>query len=135
MANPHYVSESRRRNMAAIKPKNTKPEMAIRRFLHGRGFRYRLHRKSLPGRPDIVLKKLNTAIFVHGCFWHHHGCSNSVWPKTRAEFWRAKILGNRKRDRKHEHSLTKLGWKVVVVWECEVEDPKALRRLLATLRR
>ena len=131
---PYTISESRRKNMAAIRGKNTKPELAVRRFLHASGFRYRLHAKNLPGRPDIVLKRFNTAIFVHGCFWHHHGCANSVWPKTRSDFWRTKILGNRRRDRRHNRTLEKMGWRVATVWECEVKDSKRLKDLSKEIR-
>jgi DNA mismatch endonuclease (patch repair protein) len=132
------ISEARRRNMAAIKGKNTQPELKVRRYLHAAGFRYRLHARNLPGRPDIVLPKLRTVVFIHGCFWHHHGCENSVWPKTRAEFWRMKILGNRRRDRMHARRLAKAGWRTLVIWECEVENPQRLnylrRRLTAAMR-
>lgn len=124
MAEPP-ISESRRRNMAAIKYKNTKPELVVRRILHARGLRFRLHHKHLPGHPDIVLKKHKSVVLVHGCFWHHHGCANSVWPHTRREFWRKKITGNRRRDRKNEEALTRLGWRVITIWECEVRDRKA----------
>src|SRR5688572_28181844 len=102
------IPESRSRNMAAIKGRNTRPEMVIRKFLHREGFRYRLHRKDLPGKPDLVLPRLGAVVLVHGCFWHHHGCRNSVWPKTRAGFWRAKILGNQRRDSRQEKALAAL---------------------------
>lgn len=104
--------------MAAIRGRDTKPELIVRRALHAAGLRFRLHRKDLPGRPDIVLPKYRTVIFVHGCFWHHHNCKYFVWPKTRAEFWRQKILTNQKRDRIVQRSLASAGWRVVVVWEC-----------------
>ena len=114
------VSAARSRNMAAIKGKNTKPELLVRSWLHRNGFRFRLHRKDLPGKPDIVLPKYRTVIFVHGCFWHSHGCAKSVVPKIRRAFWTAKLGANRTRDKKMNVSLTKLGWRVVVVWECEL---------------
>src|SRR5687767_4112746 len=120
------IPESRRRNMAAIRHKNTSPELLVRQALHAYGLRFRLHDKHLPGRPDIVLKRHNTVVLVHGCFWHHHGCHNSVWPKTRSVFWRAKIIGNRRRDRKNERALARLGWRVITIWECDVRSGKAL---------
>jgi DNA mismatch endonuclease, patch repair protein len=116
------VSEARSRNMAAIKGENTTPEMRVRSALHRAGLRYTLHRRDLPGRPDIVLVSRRTVVFVHGCFWHHHGCGNSTWPKTRASFWRAKITGNRRRDRRNERELIALGWRVFTIWECEVDE-------------
>ena len=106
--------------MAAIKGKNTKPELLVRSWLHRNGFRFRLHRKDLPGTPDIVLPKYRTVIFVHGCFWHSHGCANSDVPRTRRAFWKEKLSTNRSRDKKMSLSLRKLGWRVVVVWECEL---------------
>lgn len=129
------IPESRRRNMAAIKGRNTSPELQVRRFVHALGFRFRLHQKALPSRPDIVLKRLATVILVHGCFWHHHGCANSVWPKTRAQFWRGKILENRRRDKMNECELVKLGWRVITVWECGIRDQTAFPSLRRQLLR
>ena len=105
--------------MAAIKGKNTKPEMLVRSWLHRNGFRFRLHRKDLPGAPDIVLPKYRTVIFVHGCFWHLHGCESSVVPKIRRDFWLVKLRGNKARDQKAQRELKRLGWQAVVIWECE----------------
>lgn len=105
--------------MAAIKGKDTTPELIVRRMLHASGFRFRLHRRDLPGRPDIVLPKYKTVIFVHGCFWHRHNCRYFKWPTTRAEFWRAKILSNVTRDKRNRRQLRRLGWSVIVVWECQ----------------
>ncbi len=120
--------ETRSRNMAAIRSVNTKPEMRVRSVLHAMGFRFRLHRKDLPGRPDIVLPKYRTVVFVHGCFWHCHRCKyGSVIPATRADFWAAKRQGNVARDRAHRAALRKLGWRVVVLWECEVRTEAAAR--------
>ena len=116
------VSAARSRNMAAIKGKNTKPELLVRSWLHRNGFRFRLHRKDLPGKPDIVLPKYKTVIFVHGCFWHSHGCTNSVVPKTRREFWREKLANAVQRDRRNRIDLERRGWLVRVVWECKVDD-------------
>ncbi|MGH9551034.1 MAG: very short patch repair endonuclease [Terriglobales bacterium] len=129
------ISEARRRNMAAIKHKNTTPELAVRQHLHRRGFRFRLHDRTLPGRPDIVLKRYKTVVQVHGCFWHHHGCYNSVWPRTRKQFWRDKIGGNITRDRKNERRLVRAGWRVLTVWECEVRDGTAFPKLGHQLRK
>ncbi|HVR91635.1 MAG TPA: very short patch repair endonuclease [Novosphingobium sp.] len=106
--------------MAGIRSKDTKPEMILRRSLHRRGFRFRLHRRDLPGRPDVVLPKYGTVIFVHGCFWHGHDCRMFKWPKTREAFWRTKIEGNSARDTDALANLAELGWNVEVVWECEL---------------
>src|SRR5665647_2739708 len=106
-----HTKEIRSKNMAAIKGKDTKPEMLVRRFLHANGFRYRLHDKKLPGKPDIVLPKYKTVIFVNGCFWHgHKGCSYFVLPKTRAEWWLQKIKGTMERDNAAQISLNVSGW-------------------------
>lgn len=115
--------------MAAIKHKNTTPEILVRQRLHSHGLRFRLHDKTLPGRPDIVLKRHKTVVLVHGCFWHHHGCANSVWPKTRRSFWRGKINGNRRRDKANERKLRQLGWRVITIWECDVRSGKAFSLL------
>lgn len=105
--------------MSGIKGKNTKPEMQVRRFLHSCGFRYRLHRKDLPGAPDIVLVRDRVAIFVHGCFWHRHpGCKYASTPTARREFWLAKLDGNRLRDDRNQASLLAMEWRVAVIWEC-----------------
>lgn len=112
---------TRSRMMSGIRGKDTRPEMMVRRALHRAGFRYRLHDKRLPGKPDIVLPKYRTVIFVHGCFWHHHDCRHFKWPKTRPEFWREKIEGNVERDRKAFAELRELGWKIEVIWECQTQ--------------
>lgn len=105
--------------MSRIKGKNTKPEVFVRKYLFANGFRFRLHVKSLPGTPDIVLPKHKTVIFVHGCFWHaHEGCKDFKPPTTRPEFWAEKFRKNRERDEKHRQQLQALGWKVIVVWQC-----------------
>ena len=119
--------------MAAIKGWNTKPEMRVRSLLHSLGYRYRLHRKDLPGKPDIVLPKYHTVIFVHGCFWHCHDCRwGNVIPKTRAEFWSDKRGGNVARDERHKAALEATGWKVVTIWECQSRSAGELRVLLAS---
>lgn len=115
------TSEQRSRCMAAIKGKDTKPEMIVRKYLFSRGLRYRLHVKKRPGSPDIVLPKYKTVIFVDGCFWHgHEGCRHYRLPKTNTDFWRTKIERNISRDIRTEAELTLLGWSVIRVWECEV---------------
>lgn len=105
--------------MAGIKGRDTRPEMMVRRYLHACGYRYRLHRRDLPGRPDLVLPRYNCALFVHGCFWHRHdGCFYATSPATRKQFWQDKLEGNVQRDRRQQQALTELGWRVVIVWEC-----------------
>jgi DNA mismatch endonuclease (patch repair protein) len=129
-----HTVEQRSRNMAAIRGKNTKPELRVRSLLHAVGYRYRLHQKDLPGRPDIVLPKYRTVIFVHGCFWHCHDCRwGSVIPKTRPEFWSAKRGGNVARDEKHRAALEADGWKVLTLWECETRTESELRAALDRL--
>lgn len=119
-------------NMSRIKGKDTKPEMLVRRFLFAQGLRYRLHVKTLPGKPDIVLPKYKTVIFIHGCFFHgHEGCRYFKVPATRTEWWLDKIDGNKKRDIEAERKLTELGWKVITVWECELKN----RSIQETLKR
>lgn len=122
--------------MARIGPKNTKPEILVRRALHRLGFRFRLHRRDLPGRPDIVLPKYRTAIFVHGCFWHRHpGCRRTTTPKTREDFWRSKFEANILRDRKATEALENAGWNVMVLWECEIAAGSAMVAVADQLRR
>ena len=112
--------------MAAIRGADTKPELLIRRQLHARGFRYRLHDRKLPGRPDLVFPRYHAVLFVNGCFWHGHDCDLFRWPKTRPEFWRDKIGGNVARDLRNEGALAALGWRVGLVWECAVKGPQRL---------
>ncbi len=116
----------RSRMMAGIRGKDTKPEILIRRYLHGKGFRFRLHVKTLNGKPDIVLRKWNAVIFVHGCFWHRHeGCRYKTNPATRAEFWQTKFDENTKRDRRNTDALEADGWRVAIVWECSLRGKDA----------
>jgi len=117
--------------MSQIQAKDTKPEMIVRKFLHSNGFRYRLHVKDLPGKPDLVLPKYNSVIFVHGCFWHaHEGCKYFKIPKSRTEWWKEKLYGNKERDKKHIQQLRNLGWNVIVIWECELKPDKKEETLL-----
>ena len=124
----HKVSEQRSRNMSAIKSKNTKPEIAVRKVLHSMGYRFRLHSKDLPGSPDIVLPKYKTVIFVHGCFWHRHeNCKYATTPKTRKEFWNKKFTTNIERDSEIHEKIKNLNWRSVVIWECETKNIENLR--------
>lgn len=119
-----HDKETRSYNMSCIKGNNTRPEEIVRRYLFSQGFRYRKNDKRLPGTPDIVLPKYKTVIFVNGCFWHgHEGCRYFVVPKTNTEFWTNKIETNRKRDIRKINDLQTLGWKVIVVWECQLKKP------------
>jgi DNA mismatch endonuclease (patch repair protein) len=117
--------------MAQVKSKNTSPELIVRRFLHSHGFRYGLHNKTLPGTPDIVLRKFNTVIFVHGCFWHGHRCNKGRLPKTRTSWWSKKREYNHKKDRKNQLELKNLGWKVVIVWQCDLTSKRVQKELTA----
>ena len=112
---------TRSRMMAGIRGKDTRPELTIRRGLHARGFRYRLHDRRLPGKPDLVFPARRSAIFVHGCFWHGHGCPMFRWPGSRVDFWRTKIEGNRARDAAAQAGLVAVGWRVLTVWECALK--------------
>ena len=124
----HRVSEQRSRNMSAIKSKNTKPEIKVRKLLHSMGYRFRLHSKDLPGSPDIVLPKYKTVIFVHGCFWHRHeNCKYASTPKTRKEFWNKKFTENKKRDSEIQEKIKILDWRSIVIWECETKNIENLR--------
>lgn len=119
--------EHRSKIMSMIKSKNTKPEMIVRSMCHELGFRYRLHRKDLPGSPDLVFPKHRLCIFVHGCFWHRHpGCKYAYTPKSRLDFWLPKLAKNLERDLQVQEKLKELGWKVVIVWECHTKDREVL---------
>lgn len=117
---------TRSRNMAAIRGKNTNPELTIRRLLHKQGYRYRLHDKSLPGKPDLIFPRYNAVIFIHGCFWHKHECHLFKWPESRQEFWQTKITRNAEKDAESAAALSKLGWRVMNVWECALKGKKRL---------
>jgi len=115
--------ERRSENMRRIRSKDTSPELVVRKLLHGLGYRYRLHKKDLPGKPDIVFPLRRCIVFVHGCFWHgHKGCRESRMPGTNREYWVTKLEKNYSRDRKHLRALRRLGWRVMVVWECQTEN-------------
>ena len=127
------TTERIHRNMAAVKSKNTRPEIIIRHYLWTHGFRYRLNVSRLPGHPDIVLKKYRTCIFVNGCFWHgHEGCDHFTIPKTNTAFWLAKITANKERDKEEQRQLAKMGWHCITVWECELK-PKVRDKTLVSL--
>jgi DNA mismatch endonuclease (patch repair protein) len=121
----------RSERMSRVRYRDTKPEMLVRRLVHGLGFRYRLHASELPGRPDVVFRPVRKAIFVHGCFWHRHpGCSNTRWPKSKLAFWRPKLLANRRRDLRDQRRLRDLGWQFLVIWECEIRERRPLTKRL-----
>ncbi|MCR6659736.1 MAG: very short patch repair endonuclease [Asticcacaulis sp.] len=139
MTDVHDIG-TRSRNMAAIKGHDTKPELQIRKALHSLGFRYKLHDRSLPGKPDLVFPRYRAVVFVNGCFWHLHDCHMFKWPGTRQEFWRAKIGRNAENDVRNLRSLSDMGWRVATVWECALKgrtrlaDQKAVQLLAEWLR-
>lgn len=120
-----HSQHTRSNNMSRVKSKNTQPELLVRRFLFSKGLKYRLYDKNLPGKPDIVLPKYNTIIFIHGCFWHgHENCKLSELPKTRTEFWFTKIQNNKIRDERNINQLKKIGWNVLIIYSCELKKDK-----------
>ena len=126
--------EQRSALMARIRGVDTKPELFVRRALHGQGYRFRLHGRGLPGKPDIVFRKRKRAVFVHGCFWHRHGCKRTTHPKSRQDYWEDKFAKNVARDRRNAALLADDGWDVFVAWECEVDsDETLLQRLMEFL--
>lgn len=128
----HVPKQKRSEMMAAVRGKHTAPEMMVRKAAHRLGLRFRLHRRDLPGRPDLVLKKWNTAIFVNGCFWHRHlGCARTTTPKSNIDFWKKKFRDNKRRDAQNYGRLSALGWTVLIIWECEV---RTLEDAAATLK-
>lgn len=127
----NHTPEQRKRNMSAVKGKNTKPEIAVRKLLHAKGFRFRLHCKDLPGKPDIVLPKYKTVIFVNGCFWHRHeNCKYASMPSSNVDFWNAKFQENVTRDVIKARQLQEKGWRVIVIWTCEIKNEQALTEKL-----
>ncbi len=124
-----HTKEQRSLNMSRIRNKNTKPEILVRSLVHRLGYRFRLHRKDLPGKPDLVLPRHQKVIFVHGCYWHMHNCKKGKsTPATNIKFWRDKRAGNKERDKRNKKALKKLGWGVLVIWECQLKDMDKVRR-------
>lgn len=127
--------EMRSRTMRAVRSYNTTPEMTVRRFLHAEGLRYRLHDRRIPGVPDLVFASRRVLVFVHGCFWHQHpGCSAAKRPASRLEYWSRKLDRNMERDRSQQAALTSVGWKVMVIWECETRNPRKLAELVNRIK-
>lgn len=127
----NHSKEIRSYNMSQIRSKNTKPEEIVRKYLFSKGFRYRKNDKRYPGRPDIILTKYKTAIFVNGCFWHmHDGCPKFIMPKSNIEYWKPKLERNKRHDIENKIALEKQGWKVIVVWECDLKKDKKDGRLM-----
>lgn len=122
------TKEKRSEIMSKVRGKNTSPEIVVRKLLFSLGYRYRIHYRKLPGCPDIAFPGRKKALFVHGCFWHQHGCKKSNLPKTRQEYWTPKLLKNRERDVKNQAALKKIGWDFMVVWQCEIRDIGALQK-------
>jgi DNA mismatch endonuclease, patch repair protein len=126
---------TRSRMMSGIRGKHTRPELVVRGFLHRQGLRFRLHRRSLPGAPDLVFPRFRTALFVHGCFWHQHPkCGYATKPATNQAFWQAKLQGNSLRDRRQYRRLRSAGWRVLVIWECQVHKPEQLSRIARAIK-
>lgn len=131
----HLNKAARSANMRRIKSRDTGPEHAVRRVAHRLGYRFRLHRRDLPGSPDLIFPKYRLAVFVHGCFWHRHDCKNSVVPKSRSEFWIEKFKRNCERDRLAERELIALGWQVSTIWECETRSEEKIAAILTLAMR
>lgn len=130
----HISPERRSWLMARVKGKDTTPELRVRRAAHAMGLRFRLHRKDLPGKPDLVFPKHKLAVFVHGCFWHRHdGCPKASTPKSRTEFWDMKFQANVERDKRNLSEIERLGWSCIIVWECETQNPQKLDEILLSL--
>jgi DNA mismatch endonuclease (patch repair protein) len=130
------TTELRSRTMRAVKATDTAPEIAVRRLIHRMGYRFRLYRRDLPGKPDVVLPRFQKVVFVNGCFWHGHDCPRGArMPKTNAEYWSKKITGNRLRDNANMTALAKIGWRAMVVWECELKEPDLVERKLINFLR
>jgi len=124
----HLTPKQRSRCMSKIRSKNTTPEIIVRKTVHSMGYRYRVYRKDLPGKPDLVFPRMNKVIFVHGCFWHGHKCK--YLPKSNVKFWKNKTNTNKERDKRNKHEIKKLGWDVLIVWECQTKNLDELRRKL-----
>lgn len=121
-----FTADRRSAVMRSVKGKDTQPELEVRKLAHSLGFRFRLHRKDLPGRPDLVFPRLKVAIFVHGCFWHQHDCPAAARPASRREYWDTKLDGNIYRDKKNARLLHSLGWRILVIWECQIKNRSRL---------
>jgi len=131
----HLTKEKRSWNMSRVKGKNTKPELVVRSFLHNNGYRFRLHRKDLPGKPDIVLPKYNTVVFIHGCFWHQHkNCKRATIPKTNKKYWIPKLQKNIENDKRYTKELKSLGWKIIILWECQINRNRFEKKLIAGIK-
>ncbi len=131
------IDPARHKQMALVRNKDTKLELRVRRFIHAAGLRYRLHAKNLPGRPDLVFPRYRTVVFVHGCFWHQHSnpdCKLARIPKSRLEFWGPKLRGNAARDERNTAALKAIGWRVIVVWECDSTDRATLQAVVGAIR-
>jgi DNA mismatch endonuclease, patch repair protein len=129
-----FSKEERSKIMAGISGKETKPEVLVRKFLFSKGFRYRKNVKTLPGKPDIVLPKFKTAIFIHGCFWHGHSrCKRAALPKTNNSFWKTKVKGNKERDKRNYLELKRMGWHVITIWQCELRNQQYSKSTLDSL--
>lgn len=126
----NHTKEIRNKNMSHIRCKDTKPEIIVRSFLHKNGFRFRKNDKRYPGKPDIVLPKYKTVIYINGCFWHMHDCDRFVFPKSNTDYWINKLNNNRKRDMKHYEDMRKDGWKIILVWECEISEERLNKLIL-----
>src|SRR5258708_468794 len=129
------IERNRSKLMAAISSKNTRPELLVRRITHAMGYRYRLHVASLPGKPDLTFPSRRRVIFVHGCFWHQHGCPESHLPRTNSAYWLPKLERNRARDAEHLEALRDAGWKCLIIWECELKDVERIRKRVAKFLR
>ena len=121
----NHTPEQRTKNMSHIRSKNTKPEENVRKYLFSRGLRYRKNVRALPGCPDIALKKYRAAVFVNGCFWHHHDCDRFKWPSSNQEYWIPKLNKNAERDKRNQELLSEMGWKVIIIWECQLKKDRA----------
>lgn len=130
----NHTAEQRKHNMSRIRGVNTTPEVLVRKYLFSQGFRYRKNVKELPGCPDIVLPKYKTVVFVNGCFWHQHDCNRFVWPSTNQEYWHRKIIGNVERDKANHEKLRNLGWRVLVVWECDLKKRDFEKTMMALIQ-
>ncbi len=131
----NHTKEQRSYNMSRIRRKDTSPELKVRKYLFSKGLRYRVDDNRYPGRPDVVLPKYKTAIFINGCFWHHHDCKYFKWPKTNQDYWEAKIYGNLIRDEHNHSAMISAGWEVIVIWECELKKDTQEHTLEKTYER